>query len=127
MTGGEDPPDASTKGDASLFVTAPGDRRTRVANLDYERSHNPDGQPQFSPNNGEPLDSLSNPFAVSAVGPRGVLVADGGGNDVLSVSRPGKVRTFFVPPLVNTGGCKGAPNNAPGHPKGCDPVLNRVA
>jgi hypothetical protein len=122
VTGGSDVPDASTKGDATLFVKAPGEARKRLADLErYELRHNPDGQTQFDPNSGEPLDALSNPFAVlGRRGPGFVFVADAGANAVLSVSRSGKVRTFFVPPLVTTGACKDAPNNHPNDPKGCD-------
>ena len=128
VTGGSDVPDASTRGDATLFVKAPGERRQRLADLErYELRHNPDGQTQFDPN-GEPLDALSNPFAVlGRRGPGFVFVADAGANAVLSVSRSGKVRTFFVPPLVTTGACKGAPNNHPNDPKGCDPVPTGLA
>lgn len=129
VTGGEDVPDASTKGDATLFVKARGEARERLANLErYELNHNPDGQTQFDPKSGEPLDALSNPFAV--LGRRGtgfVFVADAGANAVLSVSKSGKVRTFFVPPLVTTGDCKGAPNNHRKDPKGCDPVPTGLA
>ena len=71
---------------------------------------------------------MSNPFAV--LGRRGtgfVFVADAGANAVLSVAKSGKVRTFFVPPLVTTGDCKNAPNNHPNDPKGCDPVPTGLA
>jgi hypothetical protein len=129
VTGGEDVPDASTRGDATLFVKAPGEPRRRLANLErYERRHNPDGQTQFDPNTGEPLDALSNPFAVlGRRGPGFVFVADAGANAVLSVSKTGRVRTFFVPPLVTTGACKNRPNNHPSDPKGCDPVPTGLA
>jgi hypothetical protein len=129
VTGGEDIPDASTRGDATLFVKRPGDHRQILANLErYERRHNPDGQTQFDPATGEPLDALSNPFAVlGRRGPGFVIVADAGANAVLSVSRSGKVRTFFVPPLVTTGDCAGRPNNHPDDPKGCDPVPTGLA
>jgi hypothetical protein len=129
VTGGSDVPDASTRGDATLFVKAPGERRQRLADLErYELRHNPDGQTQFDPNSGEPLDALSNPFAVlGRRGPGFVFVADAGANAVLSVSKSGKVRTFFVPPLVTTGACKDAPNNHPSDPKGCDPVPTGLA
>jgi hypothetical protein len=127
VTGGAEDP--STKGDASLFVKWPDGRRRKLADLEkYELRHNPDGQTQFDPETGEPLDALSNPFAVlGRRGPGFVFVADAGANAVLSVTRSGKVSTFFVPPLVTTGACKDAPNNHPSDPKGCDPVPTGLA
>ncbi len=129
VTGGEEVPDTTTRGDASLYVKRPGEKRRVLANLErYELRHNPDGQTQFDPQSGEPLDALSNPFAVlGRRGPGFVFVADAGANAVLSVSRTGRVRTFFVPPLVTTGDCAGAPNNHPNDPKGCDPVPTGLA
>jgi len=88
----------------------------------YELRHNPDGQVQFV--DGKPVDALSNPFAIAAYR-YGVLVADGGGNDVLRIDpATGRVSTFFVPPTVRSGACKGAPNN-PGT-TGCDAVPTGV-
>ena len=59
----------------------------------------------------------------------GVLVADGGANDVLKVNPwTGKVSTFFVPPTVkDVAAClqPGAQNN-PGT-VGCDPVPTGIA
>ena len=55
-----------------------------------------------------------------------MLVADGGGNVVYSVSRSGEVSVFFLPPVVTTGVCAGRPNNDPEH-AGCDPVPTGVA
>lgn len=129
VTGGAEVPDTSTRGDATLFVKRPGERRRRLADLErYERRHNPDGQTQFDPQTGEPLDALSNPFAVlGRRGPGFVFVADAGANAVLSVRRSGKVSTFFVPPLVTTGACAGRTNNLPTDPKGCDPVPTGLA
>jgi sugar lactone lactonase YvrE len=127
VTGGAEDP--NTKGDATLFVQGPHGRRHKLANLEkYELRHNPDGQTQFDPESGEPLDALSNPFAVlGRRGPGFVFVADAGANAVLSVTRSGKVSTFFVPPLVTTGACQDAPNNHPNDPKGCDPVPTGLA
>lgn len=95
--------------------------------LAYELANNPDGQVQFGPD-GAPLDALSNPFDVLEDRRRGgyVLVADAGANAVLAVDRKGNVTTFFVPPLVTTGACGGAPNNDPDH-VGCDPVPTALA
>jgi hypothetical protein len=129
-TAGADVPDAGLSGDASVFFDfgGIGGEPTLVADLEaYELEHNPDGQLQFDPETGEPLDALSNPFAMTAA-PDGsnVLVADGGGNDVLLVTPHRQVTTFFVPPTVDTGGCEGVPNNDPEH-TGCDSVPTGVA
>jgi hypothetical protein len=100
--------------------------------LDYELHHNPDGQKQFDtsdPAHPVPYDALSNPFAMTKY-PHGLLVADGGANDVLRVDpRTGKVSTFFVPPTVkgNEVAACGAPDaNANPGTAGCDPVPTGV-
>jgi len=128
ITGGSQVPDSTTTGDASLFVTEPGGTPELLADLEaYELANNPDGQLQFDPETNEPLDALSNPFAVMKQRGSGwVLVADAGANAILSVSREGEVSTFFVPPLVTTGSCAGRPNNDPEH-VGCDPVPTGLA
>ena len=92
--------------------------------LRYELKHNPDGQVQFV--NGEPVDSLSNPFAMTW-SRFGLFVADGGANDVLKVNPvTGKVTTFFVPPTVKKAAClPPAYENNPGT-VGCDPVPTGV-
>ncbi len=122
---GEDPP-----GDykpTSLLATRPHSRKVTVlANLlRYELKQNPDGQVQFV--DGQPVDALSNPFSMT-MSRRGLLVADGGANDVLRVNRvTGKVSTFFVPPTVtDVPACleDGAQAN-PGT-VGCDPVPTGV-
>jgi hypothetical protein len=97
-------------------------RTTVIANLmRYELRNNPDGQVQFV--GGKPVDALSNPFAMTSFR-RGLLVADGGGNDVLLVNRrTGRVRTFFVPPLVKD--VPGCGENNPGT-TGCDSVPTGV-
>lgn len=120
--------EAATPGASTLYSTVTGRPRHRIADLAaYELANNPDGQQQFGPD-GAPLDALSNPFAV-LVG-RGfdnrVFVADAGANAVLVAAPDGKVSTFFVPPVVTTGACKGRPNNAPQH-TGCDPVPTGLA
>lgn len=119
---------ASTRGTAMLYRAFPGGRPRPFANLlAYERLHNPDGQRQFDPRTGKPLDALSNPFGLlKGRGSDFALVADGGANAVLAVSHSGKVRTFFVPPMVRTGACKGRPNNDPQH-LGCDSVPTGLA
>ncbi len=93
-------PPAGTYKPTQVLRTNMRNGRTKVlANLErYELNHNPDGQKQFV--NGQPVDALSNPFS-AAITPRGLLVADGGANDVLRVNPDtGRVTTFFVPPTV---------------------------
>jgi hypothetical protein len=124
VTGGAEVPDASTTGDSTVFHAEPNHTPVKLADLEeYELANNPDGQKQFDDVTGEPLDALSNPFAIIRdKRPNGyVLVADAGANAVLAVNSQGQVSTFFVPPNVNTGACEGAPNNDPEHP-GCDSV-----
>lgn len=93
--------------------------------LKYELRHNPDGQVQFV--DGQPVDALSNPFAMTN-SKRGLLVADGGANDVLLVNpRTGKVRTFFVPPTVkDVPFCLTPEAQANPGTIGCDPVPTGV-
>lgn len=117
-----------TTGGSTLWSSRRGEPRRVLADLmAYELANNPDGQTQFGPD-GAPLDALSNPFAVLAGkgSDQRVFVADAGANDVLAVSPSGKVSTFFVPPVVTTGACEGAPNNDPQH-TGCDPVPTGLA
>lgn len=99
-----------------------------IANLKrYELRHNPDRQVQTV--NGRPVqDVLSNPFSMN-LSKYGLLVADGGGNDVLKVNRhTGRVSTYFVPPNVtDVPAClaEGAQAN-PGS-VGCDSVPTGIA
>lgn len=97
--------------------------------LRYELRHNPDGQPQFDPETHAPYDALSNPFAITKYW-KGLLVADGGANDVLLVkARSGRVSTFFVPPTVKGNeveACGGADVQANPDTQGCDPVPTGV-
>jgi hypothetical protein len=104
-------------------------RTVAIANLEkYELAHNPDHQKQFNAQH-QPYDALSNPFSITHY-PRGLLVADGGANDVLRVNpNTGKVSTFFVPPTVKPSevrACSGP--EAQGNPGtvGCDPVPTGV-
>jgi hypothetical protein len=92
----------------------------------YELEHNPDGQVQFSPS-GEPYDALANPFAMVATR-WGLLIADGGGNDVLRVDpRTGRVSTYFVPPNATTPACLEPGAQANPGAVGCDSVPTGVA
>ena len=97
-----------------------------IANLlKYELAHNPDGQVQFV--DGKPVDALSNPFSMTMTR-WGLLVADGGGNDVLKVNpRTGRVSTFFVPPTVkDVRACRAPDANSNPGTVGCDPVPTGV-
>ena len=102
--------------------------RTKVLTnlLDYELAHNPDGQVQFV--DGHPVDALSNPFSAN-LSKFGLLIADGGANDVIRVNPvTGKPSTFFVPKTVtDVPACleDGAQAN-PGT-VGCDPVPTGIA
>ncbi|MBL7259854.1 ScyD/ScyE family protein [Paractinoplanes lichenicola] len=122
------PPPPSKYPPASVLVADRNGKHVRVLAdlLKYELKHNPDGQKQFD-KAGKPYDALSNPFSLTATR-WGLLVADGGANDVLRVDpRTGKVSTFFVPPNPRTKEClaKGAQAN-PGT-KGCDSVPTGIA
>ena len=113
---------------SSLLVARPnGTIIKRWDLLCYELRNNPDRQPQFDPQTHEPLDALSNPFAVH-VQPNRILVADAGANAVLAIDRrTNKISTFFVPPRVPVSQvpeCAGA-NDTQGV-QGCDPVPTGV-
>jgi hypothetical protein len=124
------PPVGKYAATSVLRTNARTGRTVTIANLQkYELAHNPDRQKQFNAQH-QPYDALSNPFSVTTY-PRGLLVADGGANDVLRVNpRTGKVSTFFVPPTVKPSevpACGGP--QAQGNPGtiGCDPVPTGVA
>jgi DNA-binding beta-propeller fold protein YncE len=113
---------------SSLLVATPQGRIVkRYDLLCYELENNPDRQRQFDPTTGEPLDALSNPFAVHVQKNR-ILVADAGANAVLAIDRrTHRVSTFFVPPLVPPSvfpDCAAA--NLPQGKVGCDPVPTGV-
>ena len=94
--------------------------------LTYELNHNPDGQKQFV--DGEPPDTLSNPFSVNR-SKYGLLIADGGANDVLRVNPvSGSVTPFFVPPTVkDVKACLEPGAQANPGTVGCDPVPTGIA
>jgi hypothetical protein len=100
---------------ASVVVAGRDGKGARVLAdlMAYELRHNPDGQRQFD-DAGQPYDALSNPFSVTAT-TWGLLIADGGANDVLRVDpRTGKVSTFFVPPTAgHRNACSPAPRPTP--------------
>ena len=130
VTGGpneEGAPPASKYPQASVLVARSDGSGVRVLAdlLKYELKHNPDGQVQFV--DGKPVDALSNPFSMIATR-WGLLVADGGANDVLRVNpRTGKVSTFFVPPTAKTPACLAEGAQANPGTVGCDPVPTGLA
>ena len=81
---------------AALYRVNRRGRIVRVADLGaYEAENNPD--------NGQPTAEVdSNPYSVDATGRGPVLVTDAGGNDLLSVSTSGRVRTLAVFPFGMT-------------------------
>lgn len=121
--GEEAPPVPEGAAASSLIIARPdGTILKTIDLLAEELRQNPDGQPQFGPDN-VPYDALSNPFGVLAQGRR-VLVADAGANTVWSVDpRSGDVEPFFVPPTVDLPGCE----NAQPTVVGCDPVPTGLA
>jgi len=132
VLGGGDETAPAPDGDFAATSVVRADRNGKhpkaIANLlDYELEHNPDGQAQFDSQH-QPYDALSNPFSMN-LSRYGLLVADGGGNDVLKVDpSTGKVSTFFVPPTVtDVPAClePGAQSN-PGT-TGCDSVPTGLA
>ena len=129
LTGEADPADPPPVPGSSVLLAKPGGTPHQFADLmANELKKNPDGQIQFDPETGEPLDALSNPFNIARdrTGKGLFIVADGGGNVVLRVGRHGKVSTLFVPPVVRTGECAERPNNTVDG-FGCDPVPTGLA
>jgi hypothetical protein len=94
--------------------------------LTYELNHNPDGQKQFV--KGKAPDALSNPFSVNR-SQYGLLIADGGANDVLRVNPiSGHVTPFFVPSTVkDVKACLAPGAQANPGTVGCDPVPTGIA
>jgi hypothetical protein len=87
------PPPPSKYPPSSLLVANKDGTGVRILAdlMAYELKNNPDGQIQFAAD-GTPFDALSNPFSMTYT-KWGLLVADGGANDVLRVNpRTGKFR-----------------------------------
>ena len=117
IASGEEAPDEAraVNGSSEILVAKTGKAPKTFADLlAYELKRNPDNQIQFG-EDGKPLDALSNPYYVVKSKVKGgfLLAADAGGNDVLAISRSGKVSTFFVPPTVTTGNCAKVPVDGP--------------
>lgn len=129
--GGEEgapPPPPSAYPPASVLVADRSGKHVRVLAdlMAYELRRNPDRQVQFKPDR-TPYDALSNPFSMIATR-WGLLIADGGANDVLRVDpRTGRISTFFVPPTAKTAECLKAGAQANPGTVGCDPVPTGVA
>jgi hypothetical protein len=113
--------------DARVYVAKPFAKPKRFADpYAFELKYNPDNQTQFSPK-GVPLDAVSNPyFLIERRGPGFMLMAAAGGNDVLAVSKDGRLSPFFVPSVITTGVCQGAEQNSPAGPS-CDPTPTGIA
>ena len=131
VASGESNPDADppvTGPTSRIVVARPGNQpRTFADLLRYELRYNPDNQRQFD-SKGVPEDALSNPYyIIKRHSSRGFLVADAGGNDVLALSRRGKVSTFFVPPSVTTGPCAEATDQNSDAGPSCDAVPTGLA
>jgi hypothetical protein len=129
LGGGDEqgPPPPSAYPPSSLLVAGGNGGHVRVLAdlLAYEMAHNPDGQRQFDPQ-GNSYDALSNPFSVTATS-WGLLVADGGANDVLRINpRTGKISTYFVPPTARTPECLAPGAQANPGTVGCDSVPTGV-
>jgi DNA-binding beta-propeller fold protein YncE len=126
--GDEGAPPASAYPPASVLVADKNGNGVRVLAdlMAYELQHNPDGQAQFD-SSGAPYDALSNPFSMIST-EWGLLIADGGANDVLRVNPlTGKISTFFVPPNPRTPECLEPGAQANPGTVGCDPVPTGVA
>jgi hypothetical protein len=126
--GPEGAPPPSAYPPASLLIANKDGTGVRVLAdlMAYELKYNPDGQVQFDPS-GQPYDALSNPFSMTYT-KWGLLIADGGANDVLRVDpRTGKISTYFVPPTVKTPECLQPGAQANPGTVGCDPVPTGVA
>jgi hypothetical protein len=122
------PPPGTFKPTSVLRTDLQTHKTTVLANLlRYELRMNPDRQKQFDAYK-KPYDTLSNPFAMTRFW-GGLLVADGGANDVLRVNPyTGHVSTFFVPPTVkDVPACLESGAQANPGTVGCDPVPTGVA
>jgi hypothetical protein len=130
-TAGESEPDGTNPGatdhGSKVYAAKPFAKRKTFADpYAFELKYNPDNQTQFD-DKGVPLDAVSNPYyLLERKGSGFLLMAAAGGNDVLAVSKKGKLSTFFVPPVVTTGVCATAENNSPAGPS-CDPVPTGIA
>ena len=125
-SGAAGPGGTEVAGNRRLYVAKPGRTAKTFADLlAYELKYDPDNQTQGTTADD---DTLSNPYYVVKSNTKGgfLLVADAGGNDVLAVSRSGKVSTFFVPPSVTTGDCAKQDQNSDAGPS-CDAVPTGLA
>jgi hypothetical protein len=124
-SGSANPGEPQPAGSRRLYVAKPGRTAKTFADLlAYEKKYNPDNQTQGT---GPDDDTLSNPFYVIKRKSTGfLLVADAGANDILAVSKSGKVSTFFVPQAITTGDCAKAEQNSDAGPS-CDPVPTGLA
>lgn len=129
-TAGESDPDGTNPGatdGSKIYAAKPFAKRKTFADpYAFELKYNPDNQTQFD-DKGVPLDAVSNPYyLIERKGSGFMLMAAAGGNDVLAVSKSGKLSPFFVPSPVTTGVCATAENNTPAGPS-CDTVPTGLA
>ena len=125
-SGASNPGTPQLAGSRRVYVAKPSQKAKTFADLlAYELKYDPDNQTQST---GPEDDTLSNPyFVVKSKAKNGfLLVADAGANDILAVSRKGKVSTYFVPSPVTTGSCATQPQNSDAGPS-CDPVPTGLA
>jgi hypothetical protein len=133
LTGGGNetgtPPPGTLPSASVIRSTWRGKHAHQIADLyAYEIKHNPDHQPIYKPDGTPYDDSISNPFSMN-LSRFGLLVADGGANDVLKVNpRTGHIRTFFVPPTVkDVDACLQPGAQVQPGVVGCDPVPTGIA
>ncbi|RYZ29001.1 MAG: ScyD/ScyE family protein, partial [Propionibacteriaceae bacterium] len=125
-SGSSNPGEPQVGGSRRLYVAKPGQKPATFADLlAYELKHNPDNQTQGT---GPTDDTLSNPYAVVKSQAKNgfLLVADAGANDILAVSKKGKVSTYWVPQAITTGECATQEQNSDAGPS-CDPVPTGLA
>lgn len=129
-TAGESEPDGTNPGatgGSKVYAAKPFSKRKTFADpYAFELKYDPSNQTQFD-DNGIPLDAVSNPYyLIEQKGTGFLLMAAAGGNDVLALSRSGRLSPFFVPSPVTTGVCATTENNTAAGPS-CDPVPTGIA
>jgi hypothetical protein len=109
-TGAGDNPEADTG--QALYRIRNGEPKLVVNLFQVESKKNPDGNDPFD----------SNPFDVQSLGSESALVVDAGGNDLLKVSKNGRVRVLAVFPdeVVSTANIKELAGCPEGPPDFCD-------
>lgn len=125
-SGASGPGGQEVAGSRRIVSAKPGGKPKLFADLlKYELKYDPDNQIQQT---GPDADTLSNPyFVIRSKSNKGyLLAADAGANDVLAISKKGKISNFFVPQAITTGDCAKAEQNSDAGPS-CDPVPTGLA